>query len=101
MRCTESGRASAQEAEPEPQRLDLGNTAVPHGSPTPPSIPIIPTDTHRGCRHMCKKEASRVRNISYADISHISTHTHTDTQDGNDDETEIKTEGEQTKRSSE
>ncbi len=42
---------------------------------------------------MCKREASRVRNISYADISHISTHTHTDTQDGNDDETEIKTEG--------
>lgn len=88
MRCMESGRASAQEAEPEPQRMDLGNTAVPHGSPTLPSIPITPTDTHRGCKHMCKREATRVRNklrSCYADIGHLSTHTHTDTQDGNNE----------------
>lgn len=72
MRCMGSGRALAQEAVPEPQRLDLGNMAVPHGSHTPPSIPIIPTDTHRGCRHMCKREASQVRNTSYADVMPIS-----------------------------
>lgn len=90
MRCTGSGRVSAQEAVPELQRLDLENMAVPHDSHTPPSIPIIPTDTHRGCRHMCKREASQVRNTSYADvIGRINTHTHTDTH-----EPQINTEGE-------
>lgn len=54
MRCTAWGRVSEPEEEPEPQKLDLGNTAAPRGSPTLPSIPITPTDTHRGCRHTSK-----------------------------------------------